>query len=416
MIHTVILSRIAYCADLIRQLPEPNQWSNPESLQWVLDFVHRTNRSLIKYIEQQSTQGLETPLSSDASQVMRRGQHHLEDREEQPHPIRKQPSFQHSNPTFSHLGSMLEDRRRNSYGSESARTGQFAHQINHPPEAVFGPTQSPKQTPQHTPSAILPSPSSLNFANTYNLPSISPPLTSVQVSAQNAHLQDLQHQVSVKTLALQTLQREYDSLLQTLDRQKTKCATLEKKFQVSDVEINSLIDEKEKLQAQVTILENQVEELRQSRDEARQQSVANGSQYMRIMEMANRLQIQSVEGKKKRETERKELENRIQVLEEAMVKGAHDPTPTAEDPVQANLDLSSTVPAHDAPLSTSSQAETIQMLRTEVSRLRSRTQTVESALESMQLEGVSIQAAARQMLASGDKLEKTAKDLSGAGE
>jgi chromosome segregation ATPase len=254
----------------------------------------------------------------------------------------------------------------------------------------------------------------MNFPNVPNLPPISPPATAAQTSAQAAHLQELQHQVSVKTLAFQTLQREYDSLLQKLERQRTKCATLEKKFEVSDVEINSLTDEKEKLLSQVTILETQVEELQQSRDEARRSLVANGAQYMRIMEMANRLQAQSADDKKKWEAERIELERRIKVLEEAMVTGQ----PGAErssDAAPANPPPSITM-VHNPHLSSSgssSSTETINVLRAEIARLRARTQTLESALQAMREESLSIQTAARQLVESGGKIEQAAQGTMG---
>jgi hypothetical protein len=277
------------------------------------------------------------------------------------------------------------------------------------------PPQSPMQAPQPIRSAILPSPSSLNFPHVPNLPSISPPSTAAQTSAQSAHLQDLQHQISVKTLAFQTLQREYDSLLQKLERQRTKCATLEKKFEVSDVEINGLTDEKEKLHIQVATLENQVEELQQGRDEARRQLVANGAQYMRIMEMANRLQAQGAEDKKKWEAERGELEQRIRLLEEAMVTGAEDQPLDEDQLATASPTVSTMVLSHNPASSNPSQSETINVLRMEVGRLRSRTQTLETALQTMRRESIAIQVAARHLVDSSGKLESVAQGAVGTG-
>lgn len=237
----------------------------------------------------------------------------------------------------------------------------------------------------------------MSFPSVTNLPPISPPVTTAaQASAQSTLLQEFQHQISVKTIALQTLQREYDSLLQKLERQRTKCATLEKKFEVSDVEINGLMDEKERLQAQIGAMEAQVEELQEGRDESRRQLVANGAQYMRIMEMANRLQAQSAEDKKRWDAEKVELQRRIKVLEEAMVTGT-----TSE-----GLDHNSTPSSILAHTSTavSSSTETINVLRAEVGRLRMRTQTLEAALNTMREEGLSVQAAAKKLMESGGKI------------
>jgi chromosome segregation ATPase len=253
----------------------------------------------------------------------------------------------------------------------------------------------------------------MSIPNIANIPSFSPPPAAAQTSAQTTHLHDLQHQVSVKALALQTLQREYDSLLQKLERQRTKCATLEKKFEVSDVEINSLTDEKERLNVHVAMLEAQVEELQQSRDETRKQLVDNGAQYMRIMEMANRLQAQGAEDKKRWESEKAELRQRIKVLEEAMVTGTARPTPIVA--TAASDDIPSIIETHimvQEPAS-SSGTETIRVLRAEIGRLRLRTQGLETALQTMKGESVAIQEAARILMESGGKIENTAQGAMG---
>jgi chromosome segregation ATPase len=134
-------------------------------------------------------------------------------------------------------------------------------------------------------------------------------------SAHSSHLQDLQHQVSVKTLALQTLQREYDALLQKLERMRIRSQALEKKFEVSDAEINSLADEKERLANQVQTLEAQVEELQQARDEARKTGAESAAQYMKIVEMAGRLHGQGSEGRRSWDQERELMLARIRELE-----------------------------------------------------------------------------------------------------
>ncbi|KAJ4374085.1 hypothetical protein N0V83_002824 [Neocucurbitaria cava] len=346
---------------------------------------------------------------------MRRGQHHLEGRKEQTPPTQQYPMVHHGFPSFTHPGMMFEDNRRNPYGSETTPMGNSPHHTTSSSGSNLMPPQSPLQAPQPIRSSILPSPSSLNFPTAPQLPSISPPTSSVHTSAQSAHLQDLQHQISVKTLAFQTLQREYDSLLQKLERQRTKCATLEKKFEISDVEINSLTDEKETLQGQVAQMEGQVEELQQSRDEARRQLVANGAQYMRIMEMANKLQAQGADDKRKWEAERKDMQQRIRLLEEAMVTGTEHATPDAEHLSTTDSAPQSTTPSHNPGSSSSSQAETIIVLRAEVGRLRSRTQALETALQTMRWESISIQAAARQLVESGGKLENVAQSVAGRG-
>jgi DNA repair exonuclease SbcCD ATPase subunit len=214
----------------------------------------------------------------------------------------------------------------------------------------------------------------------------------------------------VKTLAYQTLQREYDSLIQKLERQRTKCTTLEKKFEVSDVEINTLTEEKEKLQAQVISLEAQVEDLQQSREDARRQLAASSTQYMRILEMASKLQAQGAEDKRRWDGEKADLEQRIRTLEEAMVTGTGRPSASlghASLSASTGASHAATVPPSSLS-SSSSSAETLNVLRAEIARLRSRTQTLESALHTMREESVSIQNAARQLVESSGKIEKVA--------
>jgi predicted nuclease with TOPRIM domain len=344
---------------------------------------------------------------------MRRSQHYLEEPEEQSSPSRQYPGVHYGYHGFAHPPTTPEDTRRLPYHGEMGSLQDSPHHTASSPGSSFMPPQSPMQAPQPIRSTTLPSPSSLIFQNAPILPGISPPSTTGQTSVQNTHLQDLQHQVSVKTLALQTLQHEYDSLVQKLERQRSKCATLEKKLEISDVEINSLTDEKERLNMQVATLEAQVEHLQNSRDEARHQLVANGAQYMRIMDMANKLQGQGAEDKKKWEAEKTELEQRIRLLEEAMVTGTAQAPSTFESPSCASPGTSSVVHAHEPTTSSASQSETINLLRAEVTRLRSRTQTLETALQTMRRESISIQTVARELAESSGRLEDVAKDILG---
>ncbi|KAF2271089.1 hypothetical protein CC78DRAFT_11072 [Lojkania enalia] len=394
--------------------PEVERIGTKESLQWALDVIQWTNTNLRNHIEhfvsRNPDQGL---FQADTSSTMRRGNQPYE-REEYSPPTRQLSGL--GSVGFAHPAVMpADDNRKNPYGNENTPMVNSPHHTASSSGSVFMPSQSPMQAPQPSRPGMLPSPSSITFSNIPNLPPISPPSSSLQASAQTAHLQDLQHQVSVKTLQFQTLQREYDNLLQKLERQRTKCATLEKKFEVSDVEINSLTDEKEKLQAQVGALEGQVEELQQSRDEARRQLVANGAQYMRIMEMANRLQAQSAEDKKRWEAEKAELEQRIRVLEEAMVAGPEHPTTTGSN-IDATPRLSIIETNYRNPISVASTSsdETVNVLRAEIGRLRSRTLSLEAALQTMRQESIFIQAAAKQLVESGGKIEKVGKPALGA--
>ena len=209
---------------------------------------------------------------------------------------------------------------------------QSPYQPSSSPSAPFGgapgPLRSPFISTTRTPSGFsLPSPSSLHFptpnpppGNLASVGASSSPPTDVSsrltAPAHEIHLQDLQHQISQKTLALITLQREHDTLLSAYSRQQTRCITLDKKTQVSDNEINTLTEEKLRLQAQVESLDAQVEDLVRAKDEAHKQSVANSQQYMQIMAMSGKLQAKSAEEAKKWKAEREELEQeKVELME-----------------------------------------------------------------------------------------------------
>ncbi len=193
----------------------------------------------------------------------------------------------------------------------------YSTSVGHPYSAL----SSPRQDYQ---GPLLPSPHSTNFSNAHHLPPILSPATSVQSSVHITHLQDLQHQVSIKTIALSTLQREYDNLLQRLQRQQVKSQTLEKKFEVSDLEINSLTDERERLAMQVTALEEQVAVLVRARDDARKEVVENTAQYLQIVEMAGKLQAREALEIKRKNEEIQALQARLQTIVEGQTGRARD--------------------------------------------------------------------------------------------
>lgn len=122
-------------------------------------------------------------------------------------------------------------------------------------------------------------------------------LSQSSANAQNEVLQELTHQLSVKSLSHSALAREYDMLLQKLSRQRVKCAALERKFEVSDAEIVSLSTDKERLEDRIECLEHHSHELQKQRDEARKASEESKAQWMTIVTMAGKLHGASNAGK-----------------------------------------------------------------------------------------------------------------------
>ncbi|KAL2007943.1 hypothetical protein VTN00DRAFT_7925 [Thermoascus crustaceus] len=170
--------------------------------------------------------------------------------------------------------------------------------------------QSPLQG--QVPSQMLPSPYSLSFQSTpgqQHQLAMSPGLNA---PAYASHVQDLQHQISTKSLAFQRLQREHDNLLAAYSCQQIRYLALDKKTKVSDDEIKTLTEEKTKLQSQVEALEAQVDELVKSKEEVRRQSAASGAQYMQIVAMSARLQAQSAEDLRRWKAEKEEWEKQTE--------------------------------------------------------------------------------------------------------
>jgi hypothetical protein len=254
----------------------------------------------------------------------------------------------------------------------------------HPSSAssVFGSGQSPMQSQPST--RTLPSPPGVQYSRSGADHSQYSP--TAMHSAHNSHLHDLQHQISIKTLALQTLQREHDQLLAAFSRSQIRCTALDKKSQVSDHEINTLTEDKIRLQQQVDTLEGQVQDLMRSRDEVNQQSSADGAQWRQIVAMSSQLQLKGVDEARRFklerdawELERQSLQNRIEELESGK---EHLPaTGTVSGPT--------TPVANDSILTSGS----VEVLREEIVRLRRRSVEMELMLQELAGEAEQVESA-----------------------
>lgn len=231
------------------------------------------------------------------------------------------------NPTLKYL----EDQRR---ASESIQRDE--------PYRTFSPSHSDSwvssaRPRQQSPSVIgrslrpLPSPSSLantslktpwtgSIAPSAGSPTISHPApssihTASVSSAASQHIADLQHQITVKSLGLQTLQSEYTSLLQKFQRDRLKSQTLEKKAIAADQEVNELTSKNEELMEQVKSLEAQTEQSEKKREAERAEALREKDQWGKMLEMSGRLQAKNGVERQKLAKERDELLQRVLVLE-----------------------------------------------------------------------------------------------------
>jgi len=279
-------------------------------------------------------------------------------------------------PTLSSLMSP-DEMKRSQVFEQTPMGGPPQSSPSHPSSSssVFGSGQSPMQS---QPSArTLPSPPGAAFPGSRSAgPAPYSPTTATH-AVQTTHLQDLQHQISTKTLALQTLQREHDQLLAAFSRSQIRCNALDKKSQVSDHEINTLTEEKIRLQRQVQSLEEQVDDLAKSRDEVHKQSTSDSAQWRQIMAMSSQLQLKGADEARRYKTERDAwereqaaLQARIEELESSRVIRAAHPGPASG---------STTSEASDDVLASASLEE----LRQEVVRLRQRCAEMEATLQDL---------------------------------
>jgi len=270
---------------------------------------------------------------------------------------------------------------------------------SHPPSDGYG-TRLPSMKPPPTPGRQLPSPPGRSHPSppSYNMPSpssvypqsvastsaqpthpslpnilhpLSPtPSSSIGTSAAiQAHTAALQHEVSVKKYALQTLQGEHDKLLAALRRSQTRARALEEKQVASDLEINTLAEERVRLLTQVQELEQSIADVSKSRDEFRQAAVKGGAQYVKIVRMASQLEMMA--GEERREWKRKLEENKatIDALRER-------PTaPRGPDGTGREFETLS-----------SEEASPDDELKKEVQRLRVRCAEMETALKNIRSE------------------------------
>ena len=177
----------------------------------------------------------------------------------------------------------------------------------------------------------LPSPSSMAYQNSAaaslppptvhseNSPTMSyPPSGSIHTtttnSATSAHIADLQHQVTLKSLALQTLQTEYASLLQKLQRERVKSQTIEKKTSVADQEVNELTTRNEELTEQLRMLETQLEESEKKREMERAETAREKDQWGRMLEMSSRLQARNAKDRQQLVDEKTRLAQQVEQI------------------------------------------------------------------------------------------------------
>ena len=190
-------------------------------------------------------------------------------------------------------------------------TGRPPHALPSPSPTVYPQSAAPSLVPQIGHIAGSPASSLRPSASIFTAPAS---------SAMSAHIADLQHQVTLKSLAHQSLQSEYSTLLQKVQHERVRNQAIEKKTYVADNELNELMGKNEDLVEQVKALESQVEDIEEKRDAERAQASRDKEQWGRMLEMGGRLHAKNAEDRLRLLDEKDDLLKRVAATEEGESK------------------------------------------------------------------------------------------------
>lgn len=121
---------------------------------------------------------------------------------------------------------------------------------------------------------------------------------STSSSAESSHYANLQRQVTLKTLSLQTLQSEYSSLLQKLHRERLRSQTIERKSSVAESEVNALSTQNEELTEHIKALNGQVETCESKIDSMRAEFNRDKAQWVSMLSNDTKIMSRFAEDKK----------------------------------------------------------------------------------------------------------------------
>jgi chromosome segregation ATPase len=162
-------------------------------------------------------------------------------------------------------------------------------------------------------------------------------------------VQYLWREVSARTLALQNLQREHETLLAAYTQQQSYLSSPRPGDWDPTGESRALVEERARLQGQVEELEGQVKDLTTSREDAQKESAASRTQYMQIMSMSSQLQTRTAADMRRWQAEREEWEEqrrslvqRIRRLERSgatLAMGADASDAGGRDPTADTMDI-----------------------------------------------------------------------------
>jgi predicted nucleic acid-binding Zn-ribbon protein len=198
-----------------------------------------------------------------------------------------------------------------------------------------------------------------------------------------AHLFELQHQVTVKTLALQSLESEHADLLQKFRRERTRTQALESKASTAECEVNDLTSKYEDAVDHIRSMEVQLEATERKAEAERAQAAREKAQWLGILKQAGQLSDKATIELRQMIEEKTGLSQRISCLETDRAHAAQNisggKSGQVPSPQHAHATLSDT---DDSATSPSRQGIVLEMrLRSEIATHKERIATLRSALE-----------------------------------
>lgn len=168
------------------------------------------------------------------------------------------------------------------------RTSQFATPTILPEDAHMGRPFSLSDTQSYAYSPAAIDDSSVP-ANIHHPPVSVMSHSHSSSSAESVHYANLQRQVTLKSLSLQTLQSEYSSLLQKLHREQLRNQTIERKTTVAETEINTLSNQNEDFIEQIKTLTTQVETYENKMESMRAEFNRDKIQWVSMLSNDNKI-------------------------------------------------------------------------------------------------------------------------------
>lgn len=213
-----------------------------------------------------------------------------------------------------------------------------------------------------------------------------------------AHTASLQHELSVRKLALSTLQSEHDKLLDAFSRSKARARALEEKQATCDHELNSFAEERVRFSTQISELEEALEGAKKSKEEYRMAAIKERQQYVEIVRMASRLE------------ERVVMDGR-ELAKRRLAEDKADSLPQTRSVEQAPENGALNAIIADEAL----DKMAVQQLKTEIWELRNRCTTYEGALRDIKDENQKVDEICSILMGSVQKVASNAESVLSAG-